>query len=113
MSYIFSGAYTPLSCKLVEQVRFRQNSLYNLFSSPVGKYRKSYCSHVGVSVGVGVALMLKFLVKVFISLYLLNMLMDYVETLHVGRYWSEVLFCTIMTHASDLEVKVTDLEILC
>ena len=59
------------------------------------------------------ALMLKFLVKVFISQYLLNMWMDYVDTLHVGRYWSEVLFCTIMTHASDLEVKVTDLEILC
>ena len=57
--------------------------------------------------------MLKFLVKVFISLYLLNMWMDYVDTLHGGRYWSEVLFCTIMTHASDLEVKVTDLEILC
>ena len=57
--------------------------------------------------------MLKFLVKVFISLYLLNMWMDYVDTLHVGRYWSEVLFCTIMTHESDLEVKVTDLETLC
>ena len=46
-----------------------------IFSSPVRKYRKSYCSHfgVGLSVGVGVALMLKFLVKVFISLYFLNM----------------------------------------
>ena len=54
--------------------------------------------------------MFKFLVKVFISLYLLNMWMDYmyVDTLHVGRYWSEVLFCTIMTQASDLEVKVMD-----
>ena len=57
--------------------------------------------------------MLKFLVKVFIWLYLSNMLMDQVDTLHVGRYWSEVLFCTIMTHLDDLEVKVTDLEILC
>ena len=81
-----------------------------LFSSPVRKYRKSYCSHpgvgvgVGVSVGVSIALKLKFLVKVFISLYLLNMWMDYVDTLHVGRYWSEVLFCTVMTYASDLEV---------
>ena len=90
-----------------------------IFSSPVRKYRKSYCSHPGVGVSVsvgvsvGVALMLKFLVKDFISLYLLNMWMDYVDTLHVGRYWSEVLFCTIMTHSSDLEVKVTDLEILC
>ena len=57
--------------------------------------------------------MLKFLVKVFMSLYLLNLLMDQVDTLHVGRYWSEVLFCTITTHLGDLEVKVTDLEILC
>ena len=46
------------------------------------------------------------------SLYLLNMLMDQVDTLHVGRYWSEVLCGTISTHLGDLEVKVTDLEIL-
>ena len=56
--------------------------------------------------------MLKFLIKVFISLYLLNMLMDQVDTLHGGRCWSEVLCCTIMTHLGDLEVKVTVLEIL-
>ena len=86
---------------------------FRLFSSPVRKYRKSYCSHPGVSVGVGVAQMLKFLVKVFMSLYLLKLLMNQVDTLHVGRYWSEVLCCTIMTHLGDLEVKVTDLEILC
>ena len=57
--------------------------------------------------------MLKFLVKVFMSLYLLKLLMDQVDTLHVGRYWSEVLCCTIMIHLRDLEVKVTDLEIFC
>ena len=88
----------------------------SVFSSPVRKYRKSYCSHpgVGVGVGVGVAQMLKFLVKIFMSLYLLKLLMmDQVDTLHLGRYWSEVLCCTIMTHLGDLEVKVTDLEILC
>ena len=84
-----------------------------IFSSPVRKYRKSYCSHPGVGVSVGVAQMLKFLFKVFIRLYLLNMLMDRVDTLHIDRYWSEVLCCTIMTHLSDLDVKVTDLEILC
>ena len=39
--------------------------------------------------------------------------MDQVDTLHAGRYWSDILFCTIMTHLGDLEVKVTDLEILC
>ena len=40
----------------------------------------------------------KFLVKVFVSLYLLTMSMDQVDTLHVARYWSEVLRSTIMTH---------------
>ena len=86
-----------------------------LYSSPVRKYRKSYCSHPGVSVGVGVgvAQMLMFLVKVFKSLYLLKLLMDQVDIMHVGRYWSEALCCIIMTHLGDLEVKVTDLEILC
>ena len=39
--------------------------------------------------------------------------MDQVDTLHVGRYWSEVLCCTIMTHLGDLEFKVSDFEILC
>ena len=37
-------------------------------------------------------------IKVFRSLFLLNMSMDQVDTLHVGRYWSEVLCSTIMTH---------------
>ena len=55
--------------------------------------------------------MLKFLVKVFMSLYLMKLWMDQVDTLHVGRYWSDVLCYTIMTHLGDLEVKVTDLEI--
>ena len=83
------------------------------FSSPVRKYRKSYCSHPGVcfSVGVGVTQMLKFLVKVFMSLYLLNLLMDQVDTLHAGTYWSEVLCCTIMTHLGDLEVKVMEFSV--
>ena len=38
--------------------------------------------------------------------------MDQVDTLHVDRYWSEVLSFTITSHLGDLEVKVTDLEIL-
>ena len=52
--------------------------------------------------------MLKFLVEVFMSLYLLKLWMDQVDTLRVGTYWSEVLCCTIMTHLGDLQVKVTD-----
>ena len=56
--------------------------------------------------------MLKFLVKVFRSLHLLNLWMDLVDTLPDVRYWSEVLCCTITTHISDLEAKVTDFEIL-
>ena len=57
--------------------------------------------------------MLKFLVKVFISVYLLKLWMDQVDILHVGRYWSDILFFTIMTHLGDHEDKVMDLEILC
>ena len=38
--------------------------------------------------------------------------MDQVDTLPVGRYWSKVLCCTIMTHLGDLGFKVTDLEIV-
>ena len=41
------------------------------------------------------------------------MKMDEVYILHVGRYWSEVLRCTIKTHLGDFEVKVMDIEILC
>ena len=56
--------------------------------------------------------MLKFLDKVFISLYLLNPWMDLVDTLPDVRYWSEVLSWTITTHISDLDVNVTDFEVL-
>ena len=56
--------------------------------------------------------MFKFLVKVFESLYLLNPWMDLGDTLPDVTYWSEVLCCTITTHIGDLEVKVTDFEIL-
>ena len=37
-------------------------------------------------------------VKVFLSPYLLNMLMDQIDFLPDSRYWSEVLCCTITTH---------------
>ena len=53
--------------------------------------------------------MLKFLVKVFKSLYLLNPRMNLVDTLPDVRYWSEVLCYTITTHISDFEIKGTDL----
>ena len=39
--------------------------------------------------------------------------MDLVDTLHVGRYISEVFLYTTVTHQGDLEVNVTDLDILC
>ena len=54
--------------------------------------------------------MLKFLVKVFLSLYLLNMLMDQVDTLNVGRKFYAVPSWPTM---GDLEVKVMDLETWC
>ena len=55
--------------------------------------------------------MLKFLVKVFKSLYLLNPWMDLVDTflmLDTGLKFYD----NITTHINDLEVKVTDFEIL-
>ena len=36
--------------------------------------------------------------------------MDQVDTLHVGRYWCGCLGFPIMTHLSDLEVKVKRLR---
>ena len=67
---------------------------------------------VGVSVRVGVSQNNSFLL-VFKSLYLSNLWMDLVDTLLDVRYWPEVLCytCIIMTHISDLEVKVMDFEI--
>ena len=38
-------------------------------------------------------------------------MVDQVNTLHVVRYWSEVLCCIIMTHLGDTTVKVMDLKI--
>ena len=38
--------------------------------------------------------------------------MDLVNTLPDVRYWSEVLCCIIVPDISDLELKVTDFEIL-
>ena len=51
------------------------------------------------------------MVKDFTSLYLLNFKMDLVDTLHVARYWSEVLCYTLMTRLCDLQVKVIDFEL--
>ena len=77
-----------------------------IFGLSVRKYRKSYCNYTGIGVCISVVQMLKFLVIVFICLYLLNMWrMDHVDTLHVGRYWSEILCCTITTDLGNLEVK--------
>ena len=36
--------------------------------------------------------------------------MEVVHSCPDVRYWSKVVCCTISTHMSDLEVKVTDLE---
>ena len=37
--------------------------------------------------------------------------MDLVDTVHVPRYWSEVLCYTLMTRLCDLQVKVIDFEL--
>ena len=43
---------------------------------------------------------------------MMNLWMNLVDTLPDVRYWSEVLCYTILTHLCDLEVKVTNFEIL-
>ena len=93
--FLLKKCENPLQCITKDSHIFSTKN-NSVFSSPVRKYRKSYCSHPGV--GIRVAQMLKFFIKVFVSLYLLTMLMDQVDTLHVGRHWSEVLCSTIMTH---------------
>ena len=57
--------------------------------------------------------MLKFYIKVFkISLFLNPMVkLNYIWS--DDSYWSKILFSTIPTPGNDLQIKVTDLEILC
>ena len=69
-------------------------SLYLHIRSTVRKYRYSYNSHVGVGIG------LKFLE----SLYLLNLWMEVRSSL---KFYAVMHY---LTHMSDSEVKVTDLE---
>ena len=57
--------------------------------------------------------MLKFLVEVFRSVYLLNLWIALVDILPDVRYWSDILCCIILTNICDLEVKITGFEILC
>ena len=59
---------------------------------------------------VSASALVKFWVKVFKRPYLLNFCKEEVHTCADVRYLSEVLYCTIPTHLSDLEVKVLDLE---
>ena len=86
--------------------------VYNIGGYTVGQLSRNYLlarlhevhraivvtSVVPVYVYVYVYVRVTFRLKFFISLYLLTMLMDQVDTLHVARYWSEVLRSTIMTH---------------
>ena len=55
-------------------------------------------SVVPVNVYMYVRVRVTLFVKVSRSLYLLNMFMYQVDTLHIGIFWSEVLCSTIMTH---------------
>ena len=57
--------------------------------------------------------MSEFDVKVFKTLYFLNPQTDLVYVWYDYRCWSKASLSTVNTPAHDLEVKVTDLEILC
>ena len=65
---------------------------------------------MAVTMALVLASALKFLVKVFKRLYLLNPWMEEGHTCHDVSYWSEVLICTILTHMSDLDLRVMDVE---
>ena len=87
--------------------------------------RQIFLAHLHKSTGRAIALclasalvaaltkMLKFYVRVYKTLYFLNSQMDLVYIRYDYRCWSKILWSTIHTPANDLEVKVTDLEILC
>ena len=53
-----------------------------------------------------------FIIFFFRTLYILNILMNLGDGMPMVRYWSEVLCRTIMTHLRDLDVKITDFEIV-
>ena len=53
-----------------------------------------------------------FILKCFNSSYFPNHMIDMVHIWNDNRYRSKVLFIIAPTHACDLKVKVTDLEIL-
>ena len=55
--------------------------------------------------------MLKFYVKDFKTLYVLNPQMNLLYIWYDNRCWSKILFSNSHTSAYDLEVKVTDLKI--
>ena len=56
--------------------------------------------------------MLKFLVKVFVTLDLLKFELDLADTVPDIRYYSIILCCTIPIPLTNLEIKVTHFEIL-
>ena len=96
---------------------FRHTNRYwnGLFSLPVWKYRKSYCTTPGIGIGIGIGVSININVKVlwqsFKTLCFLNPQMDLVYIWYDYRCWSKVLLSTVHTPAHDLEVKVTDWEI--
>ena len=92
-------------------------NIFSIFSSPVQKYRKSYCTTPSIGIGLALAAalvlakMLKFYFKVFKTLYFLNPQMDLIYIWFNYRCWSKILLSTVHTPAQDLEVKVTHTEI--
>ena len=74
-----------------------------LFSSPVRKYRKSYCTTPGVGVGVGIGCGSG--VNENKTLFFLNPQMDLLYTWYTlcnYRCWSKILLSPIHTPAHDL-----------
>ena len=113
--FAFFGCHFSLRCDKIQTVteRRERDSWNTTFLARLYKSTGRAIAVTTASASASVSALLKFLVKIFKSLYLLNLWMDLVDILPDVRYWSEVLCCTILTHINDPEVKVTDFEILC
>ena len=86
---------------------------YDLESKVMEIYVKFGVKVYKISQFLNPCIMLKFSVKVYKISQFLNPCMDLLYIWHDHRYWSKILFSTISyLKIRDLEVKVTDSEIL-
>ena len=89
----------------------KQSFLARLYESTGRTITLALASALAAALVLALTKMLKFYVKVY-ETYFLNPEMDFVYIWYDYRCWSKIFLGTIHTPAHDLEIKVTDLEIL-